>query len=351
MPFNAETEKEINELRKEIPVVPVEKFRKFKHLGAGQEANAYHDVENGIVYKIYQVDKDGDMDGGYAIGDMRLRSDGDIGISEGDRHTIPYFLKRMANTAAHEGLTPQELVAVTPNRQLVFAQPFVEGRETSPRNLKAALARAGIHFLSDKGAISGVAQLPDGRWILYDDLHQQNVRTLPGGRVEIIDANNREMTQDEVDDLEELGKLRPPERPTVAARIARDENVRDETDLTVAPMAARGKNARDNYKKAGLFGGVFKGTPHTNLSPEINKLLQQKQKKEAATTFRIDSMVRDFQGVLKKAYGKVIDPAVNKQIMTALGNIDGRIMQAQADAAKKRRETQRRVRSSCIRST
>jgi hypothetical protein len=319
VPFNAETEKEINDLRKEIPVVPVEKFRKFKHLGAGQEANAFHDIENGIVYKIYQVDHEGDLDGGYAVGDMRLRSDGDIGISEGDRHTLPIFLKRMANHAAHEGLTPQELVAVTPNRQLVFAQPFVEGRETSSRNLKAALARAGVHFLSDKGAVSGVAQLPDGRWILYDDLHQQNVRTLPGGRVEIIDANNRELTQDEVDDLEELGKLRPPEGPGVAAK--------------------RGSTARGPYNPVGWWGGLWKGTPHAALSAEVNKLVQQKSKKEAEVAYRIKTKVAEFQGVLKKAYGKVIDPATNKIIMTALGNLDNRLTQVQADALKKIKST------------
>jgi hypothetical protein len=234
-PFNAETQKEINDLRREIPVVPVENFRKFKHLGAGQEANAFHDTENGIVYKIYQVDHEGDMHGGYAVGDMRLRSDGDIGISEGHRHTVPIFLKRMANTVAHEGLTPQELVAVTPNLQLVFAQPYIEGRETTKKSLKAALARAGVHFLSDKGAVSGVAQLPDGRWILYDDLHEQNVRTLPGGRVEIIDANNREMTQDEVDDLETLGKLRPPEKPTGVAPRAKRVKAYDNA-IVVAPQ-------------------------------------------------------------------------------------------------------------------
>ena len=70
----------------------------------------------------------------------------------------------------------------------------------------------GFIFLSEMGGTSGVAKLDDGRWVLYDDLHPGNVRTMPGGRVEIVDANNRELDQYEVDDLTQLGKM-PLEKP------------------------------------------------------------------------------------------------------------------------------------------
>ena len=152
--------------------------------------------------------------------------------------------------ANSHGLTPHELTAVTPEGQLVFASPYVEGRGVTQKNLPAALARAGVHFLSDLGATSGVAKLDDGRWVVYDDLHPGNVRTMPGGRVEVIDANNRELDQYEIDDLHKLGKM-PLEKPPKAAARAAKRVQKYDNAIVVAPMVE-----------------TYHGTPH-EWAPEV----------------------------------------------------------------------------------
>ncbi len=202
---------QITQLRKEIPTVPAKEFESHGHLDSGSEADVFHDVRNGIVYKLYPI-KDGKL-GGYVPGQFRLDRGGDIRISMGDMPTVQDLLSRMERGNTH-GLTPNELVAVTPEGHMVFAQPFVEGRGVTQKNMKGALARAGVHLLSEMGATSGVAKLPDGRWVVYDDLHPGNVRTMPGGRVEIIDANSRELDPYEVADLQTLGKLPPEKQPS-----------------------------------------------------------------------------------------------------------------------------------------
>ena len=142
----------------------------------------------------------------------------------------------MERANSHGAITPHELAAITPEGQLVFTQPFVEGREVTQKNLPAALARAGIHFLSDLGATSGIAKLPDGRWVVYDDLHPGNVRTMPGGRVEVIDANNRELDSYEVADLTTLGKM-PPEKPLGTPKDRKRKMLEKyDNAIVVAPM-------------------------------------------------------------------------------------------------------------------
>ena len=249
-------------------------------------------------------------------------------------------------------LTPHELVAVTPEGQLVFAQPYVEGRGVTQKNLPAALARAGVHFLSDLGATSGVAKLEDGRWVVYDDLHPGNVRTMPGGRVEIIDANNRELDQYEINDLHQLGKM-PMEKPkgakiepgivepvTVAAMA--EEDVRDDRDLSVAPMAATGANARYpwpwrgepekvvGYKPGGLLA------PQAQLSKEVSNFVQERERREKAVAYRAESLVRDLERALKAGYGKQgPDKAQMRDVQIALGNLENRMTPEQYNESLK----------------
>ena len=211
MPEDPGLRDQIAQLRQEIPTIPAKQFESNGHLDSGSEADVFHDVRGGVVYKLYTI-KDGKVPGAYNPGQFRLDRGGDIRISMGDKPTVQDVLSRMERSNTH-GLTPNELVAVTPEGQLVFAQPFVEGRSVTQKNMKGALARAGVHLLSEMGAISGVAKLPDGRWVVYDDLHPGNVRTMPGGRVEIIDANSRELDPYEVADLQTLGKLPPEKQP------------------------------------------------------------------------------------------------------------------------------------------
>ena len=231
-PTDPELKTAITELRKEIPTIPAKQFES-RHLDSGAEADVFHDVESGIVHKLFDV-KGGKLSG-YVPGEIRLDRGGGVRISMGPTATVSDLFTRMERANTH-GLTPHELTAITPEGQLVFTQPYVEGRGVTQKNLPAALARAGVHFLSDLGATSGVAKLDDGRWVVYDDLHPGNVRTMPGGGVEIIDANNRELDSYEIKDLHTLGKM-PLEKPPGPPKGAARKKVQKYANATViAPM-------------------------------------------------------------------------------------------------------------------
>ena len=193
VPTNPELRDLVAEIRKEVPTIPAEKFTQ-RYLDTGAEADVYHDTDSGVVHKLYGV-YDGAIGrkGAYVVGGLSLGSDKEIRVAMGDRATLSDHFGRMERSNSHGALTPHELSAITPEGWLVFTSPFVEGRGVAQKNMRAALARAGVHLLTEMGGTSGVARLDDGRWVLYDDLHPGNVRTMPGGRVEIVDANNREL--------------------------------------------------------------------------------------------------------------------------------------------------------------
>ena len=80
--------------------------------------------------------------------------------------------------------------------------------------------------------------------------------------------------------------------------------VKDDTDLSVAPMAGTGRRTRkdvsvENYKPAGWTA------PFKRLSWEDVKFAQQKRQMEAATVYRIQTMVKDFERTVKKVYGEI----------------------------------------------
>ena len=102
-------------------------------------------------------------------------------------------LGRMARTNAAGNLTPTEFAAVTPDGYSVFGQPFVTGRAVSERNAPFALDSVGLKIITQIGGTAAVGQVDD-KLILFDDLHGRNVKVAPNGRVEVIDAINRELT-------------------------------------------------------------------------------------------------------------------------------------------------------------
>ena len=236
---DSELQAAIGELRREIPVIPAENFLSLRYLDSGVESDVHHDTDSGVVYKLYGVYK-GSMgkprQGAYVPGELSLGADKEIRVAMGPSPTLSQFFGRMERANSHGALTPHELSAITPEGWLVFSSPFVEGRGVTQKNLPAALARAGVHLLTEMGGTSGIAQLPDGRWVLYDDLHPGNVRTMPGGRVEIVDANNRELDSYEVADLTTLGKM-PPEKPLAPPKAkATKKTQKYDNVIVVAPM-------------------------------------------------------------------------------------------------------------------
>jgi hypothetical protein len=112
----------------------------------------------------------------------------------------------MARTNAAGNLTPTEFAAVTPDGYSVFGQPFITGRAVSESNAPFALDSVGLKIITQIGGTAAVGQVDD-KLILFDDLHGRNVKVAPNGRVEVIDAINRELTFGEVKKLREWRKL------------------------------------------------------------------------------------------------------------------------------------------------
>ena len=201
---DAQLAEEAAALRAEIPSLDSAKFRTFPQLGEGSEAKVYHDEEGKVVYKLFKV-QDGKA-GAFVPDKMRLGGDGQIRVAAGPRPTFLEFLERMARTNAAEDLTPTEFVAVTPDGYAVFGQPFVMGRAVSDKNASFALDSVGLKLITQMGGTAAVGQVDD-KLVLFDDLHGRNVKVAPNGRVEVIDAINRELTSGEVKKLSEWRKL------------------------------------------------------------------------------------------------------------------------------------------------
>ena len=187
-----------------FPAVDVGKVQALPQLNEGAEARVHHDEEGKVVYKLFKV-QDGKA-GAFVPDQMRLAKDGQIRVAAGPRPTFLEFLERMARTNAAGDLTPTEFVAVTPDGYAVFGQPFVTGRAVSETNAPFALDSVGLKIITQMGGTAAVGQVDD-KLILFDDLHGRNVKVAPNGRVEVIDAINRELTFEEVKNLREWRKL------------------------------------------------------------------------------------------------------------------------------------------------
>jgi hypothetical protein len=195
---------EIAALRAEIASLDSTKFRALPQLNKGAEAKVHHDEEGKVVYKLFRV-QDGKA-GAFVPGQMRMGGDGQIRIAAGPPPTFQEFLGRMARTNAAGDLTPTEFIAVTPDGYAVFGQPFVTGRSASEKNTLFALERVGLSVITQMGGTAALGRV-NGKLVLFDDLHGRNVKIAPNGRVEVIDAINRELTPEEVKKLQEWRRL------------------------------------------------------------------------------------------------------------------------------------------------
>ena len=155
-------------------------------------------------------------------------------------------------------------------------------------------------------------------------------------RIKVV-ARNGEVVRTVADEMP--APVEPKYEPVSVAAMA-EEDVKDDTDLSVAPMAGTGRRTRkdvsvENYKPAGWTA------PFKRLSWEIVKFAQQKRQMEAATVYRVQTMVKDFERTVKKVYKGKLSPEENKNIMMALGNLDNRLTQEQAQEAMKLKGAER----------
>ena len=201
---------EVGDLREQIPSVSNSVFDQFKQLQGGQEARVYHDENARVVYKLYPI-KDGRM-GLYKPGEIRLGEDDQIRLSQGPKPSFLEFLARVDNVNQHGKLAPMEFVAVTQEGEAVFSQPYVAGRSVRGTDADPALEKLGLRMLTDIGGVAAIGKVGN-KYVLFDDLHGANVKQLPGGRVDVIDAINRDLDEQEVEDLRSLGRL--PDQPKI----------------------------------------------------------------------------------------------------------------------------------------
>jgi hypothetical protein len=348
-------ESEIANLRERIPVVNPAEFKKYKQLRRGQEATVYHDKEGRVVYKLFPV-VDGKMKGGYIPGQMRLDEDGKIRVGAGPKPSFQQFLQRVDNTNNHGKLAPMEFIAVTDDGQAVFAQPFVAGQMVKPEKTETALDSLGMKLLTDLGGTAAIGKVGD-KYVLFDDLHQDNLRSLPGGRYEAIDTINRDLTADETEHLRKLGKL--PEESLTAPLQERDEEhdaggpraepVQDDTDVVSAPLAPRGRLSRF---MAAILGQKEEGTYRTEgrfmaggaFNDKIQEAMRTKVQNGKAYMMESAFLANEFNRTAKEVYGKDgPDEAQNRTINLALGNLENRLTKAQADTAKLIRDPKLRM--------
>ena len=149
----------------------------------------------------------------YKPGEIRLGEDDQIRLSQGPKPSFAEFLARVDNVNQHGKLAPMEFVAVTQEGEAVFSQPYVAGRSVRGTDADPALEKLGLRMLTDIGGVAAIGKVGE-KYVLFDDLHGANVKQLPGGRVDIIDAINRDLDEQEVEDLRSLGRL--PDQPKVS---------------------------------------------------------------------------------------------------------------------------------------
>jgi hypothetical protein len=206
---------EVENLREQVPVLDLDKFIQHPQLRSGKEARVHHDKDGRVVYKLFRM-QEGKI-GAYVPGKMSLDADKNIRLSMGRKPSLIDFMNRMNNVNQHGKLTPMELVGVTPEGFAVVAQPFVVGKRVTGDDIHPALNSVNMKVLTQFGGTGAIGKVGD-KWVVWDDLHHDNMRALPGGRTEVFDAINRDLTPDEVDDLRTLGHIPEEQAEVTVAR-------------------------------------------------------------------------------------------------------------------------------------
>ena len=104
---------------------------------------------------------------------------------------LPEFLERMARTNAAEDLTPTEFAAVT-RMDMSFSDSLCYGRAVSDKNASLCSRSVGLKLITQMGGTAAVGQVDDK--LVLSMICTRNVKVAPNGRVEVIDAINRELT-------------------------------------------------------------------------------------------------------------------------------------------------------------
>ena len=162
-------------------------------------------------------------------------------------------------------------------------------------------------------------------------------------RIKVV-ARNGEVVRTVADDMP--ARL-PTERPVSVAAMA-EEDVKDDTDLSVAPMAGRGTRARypwfwqEKPEKVKGYepGGMW--SPQAQLSRPVGYAMQEQKAEKAAIMAEAKYLVRGLEKAMKQGFGGKPTPAQLKDVQVALGNADNRLSQAEYQQALKEKDTAKR---------
>ena len=180
------------------------KFTSLPQLNEGAEARVYHDEEGKVGLQTFQGP--GRQSRRFVPGQMRMGGDGQIRIAAGPRPTFLELLGRMARTNAAGNLTPHGIRGGYAGRIFRFRTAFRYGAGRQRKECSFCSRFVGLRIITQMGGTAAVGKVDD-KLVIFDDLHGRNVKVAPNGRVEVIDAINRELTSREAKKLREWRKL------------------------------------------------------------------------------------------------------------------------------------------------
>lgn len=189
---DSEAAKALAELRSRIPVVSADKVMGLRPLEEGQTSKVYVDKPNGAAYKLMAVDADGKV-GGFLPGKINERADGSVSIQGTKRIPVADALASVGLGNEHGGPVYTEIAGVTDEGHVILKQPFVAGLKSldyldDPEATKAALDKLNLVKLTDIGSLAAVGKTADGKMVVFDDLHGENLMADKSGNPYLIDA-------------------------------------------------------------------------------------------------------------------------------------------------------------------
>jgi hypothetical protein len=208
----------VAQTRELLPIVPksvVGQIQGLPRVASRSEADVYRYKPHDAVYKVVRIQKDATVDGVVAGQILGLKDGGtsirwkDYPIGSYDP-TIAEYVRDQIDPVLHGSAVYTEPVGISEDgKALIFKQPFVEDIYQSEthnvRTRNQMLKQLGITPIGEGGK-AGIGTMPDGRLILFVDMHHENLvygyhrgeGTPPHGtRAYLVDASARVLSPEE----------------------------------------------------------------------------------------------------------------------------------------------------------
>lgn len=194
-------------------------------LKSGAEARPYHDVKQGVVYKLFDLRENGSL--GMKCEISRISEDEDPGLPEDDRYRVEKTEANLRDTLIklallnEVGAHPTEIVGLSDEGDfLLVKQPFAKiAKDPEGKDLEEAIKQTKAAKPKSL-RLNCVVLWLQGEAYIMADLHKNNIMIDHDGIPTIIDALTGKIPpsliaklpalQAAVNDAEDLRKGRPP---------------------------------------------------------------------------------------------------------------------------------------------